>query len=181
MGIFTTAVCVRYSATGTCTATSNTIANIDPTAPAYLTDIIDKVGTPTAITATQNPQNLLDRGGSSPFPGTRGAMRVSSGWAARRMDVAGAIAYWHVALRMGALPRCGACGRSAEPRRRRRFCPDARDHAGSPSGVASVCSDLLCSGAAGVGAWLAGDRVFVMRRSVALWNFFFLDIVLQTR
>ncbi len=58
MGIFTTAVCVQYSATGTCATTSNTIPRIDPTAQTYLTDIIDKVGTPAGITATGDPLPL---------------------------------------------------------------------------------------------------------------------------
>ncbi len=58
MGIFTTAVCVQYNANGTCARTSKTIPNIDPTAQAYLTDIIDKVPAPSGATATGDPLPL---------------------------------------------------------------------------------------------------------------------------
>ena len=48
-GVFTSAVCVQYS-NSTCTATSNTISQIDATAQAYLADILSKLPLPNSVT-----------------------------------------------------------------------------------------------------------------------------------
>ncbi len=63
-GMFTTAVCVSYAANGTCNTSGGTtqITAINPTAQAYLTDVIDKVPLPNSPT---DPQGLI-----APEPGT---------------------------------------------------------------------------------------------------------------
>src|SRR6185437_9565079 len=55
-GIFTVPVCIRYAANGTCAQSSNTITQIDPTAQAYLKDIINKTDLPNSPT---DPQGLI--------------------------------------------------------------------------------------------------------------------------
>lgn len=45
-GIFNSPVCTAYNSTGTCTASSTTITNVDATAAAYLKDIINKTPLP---------------------------------------------------------------------------------------------------------------------------------------
>jgi hypothetical protein len=61
-GIFTQPVCVAYNANGVCTSSTTRIAAIDPTAQAYLTDIINSVPLPNSPT---DPQGLI-----SPEAGT---------------------------------------------------------------------------------------------------------------
>ncbi len=55
-GVFNVPVCVAYNAAGNCTSMSKTIASIDPTARAYLTDIINKTPVPNSPT---DPQGLV--------------------------------------------------------------------------------------------------------------------------
>jgi hypothetical protein len=55
-GIFDTPVCVAYNAAGKCTSSATAITRIDPTAQAYLTDIIDKTPLPNN---PNDPQGLI--------------------------------------------------------------------------------------------------------------------------
>jgi hypothetical protein len=56
-GIFSSAVCVAYNASGKCTSTSTTVSNIDPLAKAWLNDVINKTPLPNGPANT--PQALL--------------------------------------------------------------------------------------------------------------------------
>jgi carboxypeptidase family protein/TonB-dependent receptor-like protein len=49
-GIFSAPVCISYNASGSCTASSTTVKNIDPTAAAYLKDVINKLPLPNSPT-----------------------------------------------------------------------------------------------------------------------------------
>jgi hypothetical protein len=55
-GIFNAPVCVAYNAAGRCTNSATAIKNIDPTARAYLTDIINKTPLPNN---PNDPQGLI--------------------------------------------------------------------------------------------------------------------------
>ena len=55
-GAFGAPVCVTYNAAGTCTATAASITQFDPTAQAYLSDIIDKTPLPNS---PSDPQGLI--------------------------------------------------------------------------------------------------------------------------
>ncbi len=55
-GLFSSPVCVAYSATGTCTATSTNITQFDPMAQAYMKDIINKTPLPNN---PSDPQGLI--------------------------------------------------------------------------------------------------------------------------
>ena len=55
-GIFNAPVCVQYSSTGQCASSTSTITRIDPTAAAYLKDIIDRTPLPNN---PSDPQGLV--------------------------------------------------------------------------------------------------------------------------
>ncbi len=55
-GIFNAAVCTQYNANGTCAASATSISQVDPTAQAYLKDIINKTPLPNSPT---DPQGLI--------------------------------------------------------------------------------------------------------------------------
>ena len=55
-GIFDAPVCIAYNAAGRCAQSATSIANINPTARAYLTDIIDKTPLPNN---PNDPQGLI--------------------------------------------------------------------------------------------------------------------------
>ena len=59
-GVFSTPVCVAYNAKGTCTSTSTTVTNIDPTAKAFLTAVIDKTPTPNDPNSAQELLSSFD-------------------------------------------------------------------------------------------------------------------------
>lgn len=55
-GIFDAPVCITYNSSGKCSQTATSITNIDPTAQAYLKDIVDKVPVPNN---PSDPQGLI--------------------------------------------------------------------------------------------------------------------------